>query len=547
MAIDSPVKHPEITLPVPVLTQTTLPPLPSDDRLKDTLSEFRQQQIPSSIQNTSASDDQSKYSRESSSILNQSQSKLRWLILLPCSMLLFGNFYAYDNPAPLHIPLKEYLGHDHDTYQYEINLLYSVYSLPNLFLPFIAGRMVDRMDPRIVLLMFSVLMSVGQTIFAIGVTSKQFPVMLAGRVLLGLGGETISVIQASITTVWFRNKELAFALGLNLCISRLGTVLNANISPRVEEAMGVPTAIWVGAAACYYSLFCALGLCILLSFYKTQADLFSSFAISSKSSTREITVTPQPASSSLKPLGRPWNYLKKTWHDIRLLPVSFWLVCVASFLMDGTGVPFNSFISDLLTTKWYAGDTVKAGFAMSLPDGMSVFLVPFTGYLVDRFGKRFIILSLCCFAIAAAHTILGLTMVDPIIPLVLLGFSYAFYDVTLWPSISKIVDKHVASLAPQSQRSGELVGTAYGIAISVYNISLSVMPIFAAQVRILSHDFVGLQLFFASTAVLGGFVAIALWFLDRRKITRVAKQLELTEHSTSSKTTTQLEICIQKP
>lgn len=55
--------------------------------------------------------------------------------------------------------------------------------------------------------------------------------MLIGRVVFGLGGESMSVSQSAIVTVWFKGKELAFALGANISISRLGSVINANTVP----------------------------------------------------------------------------------------------------------------------------------------------------------------------------------------------------------------------------------------------------------------------------------------------------------------------------
>jgi hypothetical protein len=145
----------------------------------------------------------------------QATSRLRWLILFLACMLLFGNYYAFDNPAALNRPLQEYLGHDYNVWQYEINLMYSVYSFPNMFIPLIGGQLLDRMNPVWVLLGFSGIVCLGQTLFAIGVSCKWFALMLFGRILFGIGGESISVAQASITTSWFKNKELAFALGLS--------------------------------------------------------------------------------------------------------------------------------------------------------------------------------------------------------------------------------------------------------------------------------------------------------------------------------------------
>ncbi|RKP03757.1 hypothetical protein CXG81DRAFT_16726 [Caulochytrium protostelioides] len=195
---------------------------------------------------------------------------LRWLVLALSCMLLFGNFYAYDNPAALNRALQTWLGHDYDVWQYELQTLYAVYSFPNMFLPFFGGMLVDHFEPRRVLLFFSTIVCIGQTIVALGVAAKSFPVMLGGRILFGIGGETISVVQASITTGWFHQKELSFALGLNLCISRFGSVVNDWLSPRIETALGVPSAVWAGAAMCYISWIAALLLVLVLGASQSQ-------------------------------------------------------------------------------------------------------------------------------------------------------------------------------------------------------------------------------------------------------------------------------------
>jgi len=57
--------------------------------------------------------------------------------------------------------------------------------------------------------------------------------LLAGRIIFGAGGECMGITQASIISSWFRGKELSLALGLNLSISRLGSVANAAIVPSV--------------------------------------------------------------------------------------------------------------------------------------------------------------------------------------------------------------------------------------------------------------------------------------------------------------------------
>ena len=59
--------------------------------------------------------------------------------------------------------------------------------------------------------------------------------MMLGRFIFGLGGECMSVAQSAIISNWFKGKELSFAFGLNLSVSRLGSVLNGILVPMIAE------------------------------------------------------------------------------------------------------------------------------------------------------------------------------------------------------------------------------------------------------------------------------------------------------------------------
>ena len=56
---------------------------------------------------------------------------------------------------------------------------------------------------------------------------------------------------------------MAFALGLNLSIARLGSVINGIVVPQVYESAGLGTALGVGFVVCVFSLFNAFGMSIL--------------------------------------------------------------------------------------------------------------------------------------------------------------------------------------------------------------------------------------------------------------------------------------------
>ncbi|KAI8809405.1 major facilitator superfamily domain-containing protein [Cladochytrium replicatum] len=154
-----------------------------------------------------------------------------WVVLVCACTIMMGNYYCYDIPAALNVPLQKWLGTEYGEYQYQINLLYSVYSLPNIFLPLFGGMLVDSVGPTFTLLGFSSLVCLGQFLFALGIALKHFQLMLVGRVVFGLGGESLEVAQARITTDWFKGRALAFALGLNLSFARVATALNDNLSP----------------------------------------------------------------------------------------------------------------------------------------------------------------------------------------------------------------------------------------------------------------------------------------------------------------------------
>ncbi|KAJ3125555.1 hypothetical protein HK098_000174 [Nowakowskiella sp. JEL0407] len=500
----------------------------------------------------------------------QTNSKLRWLILVLSCLLLFGNYYAYDNPAALNIPLQQHLNHPYDQYQFELNALYSIYSLPNMILPFVGGQLVDRMDPKKVLLFFSVIVCLGQTIFAIGVSLKSFPIMLGGRALFGVGGESISVVQASITTNWFKGKELGFALGLNLCIARFGSVANSVLSPRIEKLIGVSGAIWVGSVMCYISLFASITLAMLMAMYSPPSTLppkANGEPNSPQNKKRKLilqivakNITSEPedmddvdSSTPLLFFSRQHSYQATNSFSvnkptsphspanieefdsnaneccpgkiesvisaldmIRKFPFTFWLICLICVLLYGTVVPFNNIASDFLMSKWFPGDTETAGAVMSIPDTMSALLVPICGYIVDRYGYRSHLLGLSSIVIACVHLTLGLTMIYPVYPLIFLGLSYSIYGVAIWPSIATII-QHEESLYHEQhpeEVTPKLLGTAYGISTSALNTALTIMPMLAAHVRVVGGSFLWVELFFVLLAVAGAFASFLLWFVD---------------------------------
>jgi MFS family permease len=165
---------------------------------------------------------------------------------------LFGQFYAFDNPSALNEQLKQHMSSTQPVAQYDyyFNMLYSVYSLPNMVLPLLMGVAVDRCGTRLMICVLGALVVLGHALFSIGVGLESWSVMIAGRVLFGFGGESVQVAQNCLLFRWFKGNEVALALGLNLSVARAGSVLNDVLSPWASTHWGVVGAMWLGTFLC---------------------------------------------------------------------------------------------------------------------------------------------------------------------------------------------------------------------------------------------------------------------------------------------------------
>lgn len=86
----------------------------------------------------------------------------------------------------------------------QFNLLYSLYSLPNIVVPLLGGILIDTKGPRIALLLSTFLCVLGHAIFGYGGFTNIWLVMLVGRFVFGLGGEVLHAAQNTIISRWFK-------------------------------------------------------------------------------------------------------------------------------------------------------------------------------------------------------------------------------------------------------------------------------------------------------------------------------------------------------
>jgi MFS family permease len=273
-----------------------------------------------------------------------SESTLRWIVLLATCLVMTGVYYSLDIPAALHQPLKDYMDVD-SNFELHFNLLYTVYSFPNVILPFFGGSLVDRYGSAVCSIAFAVLCALGQTVFALGATYRSWNIMLAGRTIYGFGGESICVAYSTLLAEWFAGKELALAFGIALAIARLGSVLNNIVSPVVANRISAPSALWVGVAFNTVSVLLALYIYFLDARHRGgQQQQQSAVATEGLRSGNDLAQPLLADERRRQPLARP----RASIFQFGLL---FWLLSASCLVVYACILPWNNVASGILLER----------------------------------------------------------------------------------------------------------------------------------------------------------------------------------------------------
>ena len=445
-------------------------------------------------------------------------SWLHYLVLSLACILLFGNYYCYDIPGSLNTQLRTWLGRPQEEWQFEMNGLYAAYSFPNLIVPIVGGVLVDMMGPSRILLIFSIIVCVGQAAFTAGIQWNSYWLMICGRVLFGIGGESLEVIQASITTQWFADISLGFALGLNLTSARLATALNDTVSPLLARRFSPAMAALFGLLTCFLSL----GAGVLLGFlhgrhpsspqYDSLPSTSPSCSKDSPSCSKdqcEAAVKEDEDIVSFSSTAECSNDVVPSfrWYSIAQLPPAFWLLCMLIMVLYGAVNPFIHILAAFLQSKWNYSEE-QAGTLMSIPDLVSSVGSPLFGFLLDRYctgHSRLWLVITSAILLIAVHLVLLFVNITPIVALLFLGVTYSLFGAGLWPLVSQFISDH------------RYLGTAYGVSTVLLNVSLTVVPLLVATLMNMG-GFVAVQWFFVAMSICGIVLSAVLLVVAKGRV-----------------------------
>jgi MFS family permease len=176
-----------------------------------------------------------------------SRKAYRYTVLAFSSLMLFGSYFAYDSVGAIENTLMEVFHTDRSS----IGAMYSMYSVAAFFSVLLGGFLIDRIGTRRASMLFSVLVAAGASNVAVAPSLLAF---YLGRILFGIGGESLAVAQVAIVARWFTGKELALSFGIAVTVSRLGTFFTFNTMALLAARLGFRGSLWVAAALCGFGL-----------------------------------------------------------------------------------------------------------------------------------------------------------------------------------------------------------------------------------------------------------------------------------------------------
>jgi MFS family permease len=348
----------------------------------------------------------------------------RWLVLVFISVAMFGNYYVYDCIAPVADLLSKQL-HFSDT---NIGLLQAIYSMPNVFIVLIGGIIVDRIGTRKAIFIFGLLCTIGA---AITVTSPKLAVMAGGRLVFGLGAESLIVAVTTAVAKWFRGKELSFAFGINLMIARFGSWLAQNSPTWANFAYSN----WRGPllVAATFGTLCVIGPVI---YWVMEVRAERVYSLSHAGETDKVV------------LADVWKFGRSYWYIV--------LLCITFY---SAIFPFETFAIKFFMDA-HGTSREFGGFLVSILTAFTMFGTPAFGLVADKIGRRTLLMMAGSFLLIPVYLMMAYSHLSLYVPMAMMGIAFSLVPAILWPSVAYIVG--------QSK-----LGTAYGLMTMIQNIGLA--------------------------------------------------------------------------
>ena len=439
---------------------------------------------------------------------------MRWTALVLLASAMFFAYMFVDILSPLQAMLQETKGWDpaaYGTYQGSETFL-------NVFVFFLifAGIILDKIGVR-----NTALMVIGAYLkywavsdgFTGGATDEYlknfwnfFPfyegmpssakMAALGFMIFGCGVEMAGITVSKGIVKWFKGKEMALAMGLEMAIARIGVAAAVLISPAIANMGGVKD---VSRSVLFCVILLLIGFIAFCVYFVMDKKLEKQMGESGEEPEEPFQIK-----------------------DLGLIFSSkvFWIVALLCVLYYSAIFPFQKYAINMLQCN-LDFTAEKAGMIFSVFPLGAAAITPLLGNFLDRKGKGAsmliygaFLMIICHLAFALALPALKGSIAGPIVAftsIVLLGISFSLVPAALWPSVPKLVDNR-------------LLGSAYAVIFWIQNIGLFAFPMIIGKVLAavnpgiedpLQYNYTVPMLIFASLGVFALF--LGLWLKGEEK------------------------------
>ncbi len=391
----------------------------------------------------------------------------RWTALILIASMMFFGYMFVDVMAPIKSLLEPALGWS--------STAYGTYRSAEYFLNvcgflIVAGIILDKCGIRFTGTLSASLMIIGASIKLYGISSwfvgtgleswldswwtaipASAKMASLGFMIFGCGCEMAGTTVSKAIAKWFKGKEMALAMGLEMAIARLGVFAVFSFSPWIAEKMGsvvVPVA------------FCTVLLIIGLIFYLI-------FCVMDRKLDKQAGTDAEEEAAE-----EPFKI-----SDIKVIFSShiFWVVALLCVLYYSAIFPFQAYGAEMLQCN-LSGISAKTASSIFrwFPIGAAI-ITPFLGNFLDRKGKGATMLIWGALLLIVCHLIFAFVVpatgsrLIAYITIIVLGVSFALVPAALWPSVPKIIEERV-------------LGSAYSLIFWVQNIGLCLVPLLIGSV-----------------------------------------------------------------
>ena len=429
----------------------------------------------------------------------------RWTALILIASMMFFAYMFVDVMSPIQALMESEKGWGPDTFGTYAASEYIVNVMGFLI---IAGIILDKMGVRFTGVLSASMMFIGALIKLIGISDwfattgfhdwlntwwvslpASAKMACFGFMLFGCGCEMAGTTVSKAIAKWFKGKEMALAMGLEMAIARLGVFAVMWIAPIISERFGGSVLAPLG--------FCGALLCIGLI-------NFIIFGVMDKKFDSQLA-------AAGKESDEPVNDEEFHIRDLGAIFKSkmFWIVALLCVLYYSAIFPFQRYATNFLETT-LAIEATEAARLFSCFPILAMILTPLLGIVLDRIGKGASMLMIGSIVMMVCHLCFAFLL--PALPykgfaltlILILGVSFSLVPAALWPSVPKIIDE-------------KILGSAYCLIFWVQNIGLCFVPKLIGSLVKSTGGYLVPMLVFSSFGVLALLLSLLLKIEDRRK------------------------------